>query len=36
MDQLTLPERFDHVFLAKDGRLTEPDDAISPAAKAAE
>lgn len=36
MDQLSLPERFDHVFVAKDGRLTEPDDATSPAAKAAE
>lgn len=36
MDQLSLPERFDHVFLAENGRLAERDDTTSPAAKAAE
>ena len=36
MDQLTLPERFDRVFVAKDGRLTESDDSKPAAAKAAE
>ena len=36
MDQLTLPERFDRVFVAKDGRLAETSDFKPAAAEAAE
>ncbi len=36
MDQLTLPERFDRVFVAKDGRLAETEDFKPSAAEAAE
>lgn len=36
MDQLTLPERFDRVFVAKDGRLSEINDFKPSSAEAAE
>ena len=36
MDQLTLPERFDRVFVAKDGRLSEINDFKPSYAEAAE